>query len=443
MISLATCLVVYNRNDCWGRYEFGAFCRGLSDENEEHPYLSLDEAAQLVMDHLDKSPSYYPDDQRGWTRAAYGEPEENPPWGEDDLRQLRKLADSGVSMEEAAEALGRTKRSVQVQASRKKIKFRYGWSKRELRQLQELSEHMSARDVAKRLGRTVYSVQSKAHRMGLDFGERFISANEIARNIDTSSSTVAKWARDLGLLEGRSTGQGRSTPLELEDAVTLLDALLEGRIRTGGPLRTTMKSAKRYRDKLMGVEPGLRENPELAIGQQTYFAPVGDLPHDIVSLCAHDMAIMWAGDMGDDLIDPDYINELERDFMDLWVKIGTTFADLANKSDTMSFHVPPSVFSAVMGSVDIEGRPEAVDGRGMYLAARVGRAADIFIPLLHGCAAQTFLWLSDQVVDLGKLKDKYVIAFAGDPEGVHPPERTAGAELSYAVQGIRNSMDGV
>lgn len=444
-MNLATCLVVYNRNDCWGRYEFGAFCRGLRDEHEEHPHLSLDKAAQIVMDHLDRSPSYYPDDQRGWTQAAYSEPddepEENPrqPWTDRETELLAEYAGMGESAKRVAEVLGRSPMSVNLKAHREGISFKSNrWSASETDQLWELSERYSAREVARMLGRTEYGVKQKANRIGADFGSsRHISASEIARNIGAANNTVARWIKKLGLTNRKSKARGKSTPLEVDGAVELLDALLRGEVgTTGRSSGATTRSIRAYRAKLMG-EP--IPNPPTDF-HRYHYSHSGDIPYLIVDCCAHDMVLAWARDLEDDLIDPGYIDELEADFMEVWYELGSRMAERIERGERLA---PLGVFAAIMSSMANEGRNQHLVGTGgTYMAAKVGRnltglTGRAFSLLLSGCFGQTYIWLRDEVVSLDKLDEKYDIGFTGTRK-VDPEE--AAKKLTRVVSFIASEM---
>lgn len=185
---------------------------------------------------------------------------------------------------------------------------------------------------------------------------------------------------------------------------------------------TSAPSGVRRAKRILGS--GVRENPEMRVDHVSQFMPgdddITDIPYLIVSCCAHDVLMGWLYQpipgsellLKDDLIDPDFAEEAEADFMRVWSELGVK---MAQRMDKGLAPAPHGVFAHVITGVDNDGRNQHVRGRGnTYMGASVGldiqgeSGRDWRWEMLTGCYGQAALWIWDQVASEELVRELYV-----------------------------------
>lgn len=169
-------------------------------------------------------------------------------WTQKDLEKLRELTEAEYSRAEVAEALGRTKASVHLQARHLGLNFsrrntqRRPWTQADDNMLQYHAASLTRKQLAKKLSRTEASVGKRAYQLGVQLGQGRMTLKELAEELGVSKITVVRVRDKLGLNFRRYPSQitSRTKPKgpEPEDVVAIARYLIEN---STGPLQTSRK----------------------------------------------------------------------------------------------------------------------------------------------------------------------------------------------------------
>lgn len=173
-------------------------------------------------------------------------------WSETDLHKLRDLVLAEHSRDEVAEALGRTKASVHLQARNIGLKFsrkntqRRPWTEHDDNALRYHSGSLSRKQLARKLGRTDASVGKRAKQLKVRLGQGRMTLAGLAEELGVSKATVVRVRDTLGLsfrrYSRKSRGVTRPKGPEPDDIVRI------ARYLVGNPKCALRVSRKRLMD---------------------------------------------------------------------------------------------------------------------------------------------------------------------------------------------------
>jgi predicted transcriptional regulator len=152
-------------------------------------------------------------------------------WSEVDLHKLRNLVLAEHSRDEVAEALGRTKAAVHLQARSLGLKFsrkntqRRPWTEHDDNALRYHSGLLSRKQLARKLGRTDAAVGRRAKLLDVRLRQGRVTLVDLAEELGVSKATVVRARDALGLsfrrYSRKSKGTTRPKGPEPDDIVTI------------------------------------------------------------------------------------------------------------------------------------------------------------------------------------------------------------------------------